>query len=254
MLLVDPKNPRAVAIAAELQALLGDAVLPRDLCIPVGGDGWMLTTMHERGPNPVYFGVNAGRLGFLLNDVGNGGPPLARVAEALRAGHWEEHHFPLLEMEALSLETDQPVIAGALNDVFVERISGRTALLEVKVGGTTVVEQLACDGLIVATALGSTAYSFSAGGVPSHPMAEALHVTPICAHAPRLSPFILPRQEVVEIEVIRENSRPVRAFSDGIDRGPVKRVTVRPGSRQVKLAFLPGHDFTATMIRKILKA
>ncbi|NOY24877.1 MAG: NAD(+)/NADH kinase, partial [Oligoflexia bacterium] len=142
----------------------------------------------------------------------------------------------------------------AINDVYVERTSGAMALLRLAVSGATVVDQLACDGVIVATALGSTAYSFSAGGVPSHPMAQALHVTPICAHAPRLSPFVLPRQTMVEIEVLRSEGRPVRAFTDGIEHGPVKRVRISPTAEQVHLAFLPQHDFTATLVRKILKA
>lgn len=255
MLHADPKNPRARHLCQLLAERLADAALPDNLCVTVGGDGWMLHALHERGAGYTYLGINAGRVGFLLNDVDEGDQgALDQLVACIRDGTYRVYSFPLLQAEAWGVDGGPPAVASAINDVFVERMSGAMAQLRVSVGGTTVVEQLSSDGIVVATALGSTAYSFSAGGVPSHPMAQALHVTPICAHTPRLSPFVLPREEVVEIEVINGDYRPVRAFTDGIEHGPVSRVRVSPTTKQVRLAFLPGHDFTATMIRKILQA
>lgn len=254
MIHADPRNPRARQLHRLLLERIDEAELPPGLCVVIGGDGWMLASIHELGPDRVFMGLNAGRLGFLLNDLeGDEALAMDRVVDCLRQGSQEVHHFPQIEVIAWPLRGD-PIRARAVNDVFVERVTGRTALLRVAVGGRTVVDQLACDGLVVATALGSTAYSFSAGGVPSHPQAPALHVTPICPHGPRLSPFLLPLSVEVEAEVLRPDSRPVRAFADGIEIGPVSRLCVRPMDLGVDLAFLPGHDFTATMIRKILKA
>lgn len=252
MIHADPKNPKAVEVASALEQGLGDRTLPQELVIAVGGDGWLLSSMHDLGADRVYMGVNAGRVGFLLNDLGPRGG-LGHILKALERARWVEHRFPLIELDAV-LESGERVQAPAVNDVFVERVTGRTALLRVSVDGSIVVEQLSCDGLIVATALGSTAYSFSAGGTPSHPLVPALHVTPICAHAPRLAPFVLPLDACVEVEVIRPASRPVRASTDGIGRGNVHAVQVRRTDRHVRMAFLPDHDFTATMIAKIIKA
>ncbi|MCB9778945.1 MAG: NAD(+)/NADH kinase [Alphaproteobacteria bacterium] len=252
MIHADPRNPKAVEVATALERALGDRTLPQELVIAVGGDGWLLSTMHDLGADRVYMGVNAGRVGFLLNDLGPRGG-IGHIQKALERRDWVEHRFPLIELDAV-LADGRRVTAPAVNDVFVERVTGRTALLRVSVDGSIVVEQLSCDGLIVATALGSTAYSFSAGGTPSHPLVPALHVTPICAHAPRLAPFVLPLDACVHVEVIRPGSRPVRASTDGMDRGHVQSVEVRRTHREVTLAFLPGHDFTATMIAKIIKA
>lgn len=255
MLHADPRNPRARELHQALSERLGDQDLPAHLVVAIGGDGWMLSTIHRLGPGYVYFGVNAGRLGFLLNGLGpDQDTGLDALADAILRGGYEVHSFPMLELEALPQGGGEPIRASAINDVFVERTSGHTALLRVRVEGTVVVEQLACDGLVVATALGSTAYSFSAGGVPSHPKVDAVHVTPICAHTPRLAPFLLPWGSAVELEVMRPESRPVRAFADGQELGPVVRAAIRPAAARIRLAYLAGHDLTATMIDKILKA
>lgn len=251
MLHIDRRNPRARTLGEALARRLGDAPLPADLHIVVGGDGWMLTSLRAHGPHGVFLGVNAGRVGFLLNDV-DGEEQLAALAGCIRQQAYAVHDFPLLEAE-VQLRRDRGTSrTRAVNDVFVERTDGSMALLRLRVDGALVVDELSCDGIIVATALGSTAYSFSAGGVPSHPRAQALHITPICPHGPRLSPFVLPGDSVVEIEVLRGEHRPVRAFSDGMALGEVERATVRPARDRVRLAFLPDHDFTATMVRKIL--
>jgi NAD+ kinase len=109
------------------------------------------------------------------------------------------------------------------------------------------------NGIIAATALGSTAYSFSAGASPCHPALRALQVTPICPHRPRLSPLTLPWGAVLDIDVLDPDRRPVRTVADGEDQGRVRSLRVGPDGRTVKLAFLEGHDFTRTLIAKVLK-
>lgn len=253
MLHVDRRNPRARELGEALADRLGSSPVPAGLHIVVGGDGWLLSTLRGHGPEGIFLGVNAGRVGFLLNDMDEDGS-IDRLALCVKNGLLDVYEFPLLQAEIELSRGRGSCQTRAVNDIFVERTDGSMALLRVRVNGAPVVDELACDGIIVATALGSTAYSFSAGGVPSHPMAQALHITPICAHAPRLSPFVLPRESVVEIEVLRGEHRPVRAFSDGMALGEVLRARVSPSESSVSLAFLPGHDFTATMVRKIIKA
>lgn len=251
MFRIDPQNPRAVALGEALGALLSPDELEPGLVVVVGGDGWMLSTVREGGPERTYLGLNAGHLGFLLNDV-RGPEALAAAAAALRERRYKAELFPRLSMDAEGADGSK-VQARAINDVYVERSSGHTAHLRLSIDGTQVVESMSCDGLIVATGLGSTAYSFSAGGAPSHPLVRALYVTPICPHSPRLSPFSLPAGSVVEVEVLEPEIRPARAVCDGVEQGRVRRLAVR-GADDVRLAFLEGHDFTGTLVRKILRA
>ncbi len=249
MLLVDTRNPSARAMHEAIAPHLDLAALPDDLHVIVGGDGWMLSCIHKHGPDPTYLGLNGGHLGFLHNDVKDP----AAVCGKIMDGAWRAWSFPRLAMTAWGPDGSE-VSGTAVNDIYVERMTGQTARIRLRIGGVMVVEQMVCDGLITATALGSTAYSFSAGGVPCHPLVPGIHVTPICPHAPRLSPFVLPLDEVVDVEILRHEHRPVRAVSDGIDHGPVVRMTVGTAPEPAKIAFLEGRHFTETMIRKVLKS
>ena len=108
------------------------------------------------------------------------------------------------------------------------------------------------DGLIVSTALGSTAYSFSAGGSPAHPRLRLLKITPICPHLPRLTPFDLPADALVEVEVLFSQRRPVRAVLDGRSTEAIKRVRIERSERTVELAYLSSHHFTGHLLNKIV--
>ena len=119
--------------------------------------------------------------------------------------------------------------------------------------GGGVVGRVVCVGGGVAPGLGSTAYSFSAGGVPCHPAGRAVQVTPIAPHAPRLSPVLLPHGVVVELDALALDRRPVRAVADGIELGPVAQLRVSAAEDDVRLAFFAGHTFTRSMLRKVLR-
>lgn len=250
MIRIDPQNPRAIALGRSLEALLCPDALAPDLTVVIGGDGWMLSCIREGGTDSIYLGLNAGHLGFLLNDVPTE-QALATAAEALLHRRYRPWIFPRLLMQAQRASGEE-VRAEAINDVYVERSSGHTAHLRLSIDGTRVVDSMSADGLIVATGLGSTAYSFSAGGAPSHPLVRALNITPICSHSPRLSPFSLPAEAFVEVEVLEPEIRPARAVCDGVDHGLITRLSVGRAS-DVRLAFLEGHDFTGTLVRKILR-
>ena len=250
MIRIDPDNPRAVELGAALDTLLDAAALPPDLTVVLGGDGWMLSCVREGGPGQTYLGLNAGHLGFLLNDVKG---DLAGAAEAVRAGRYTAWSFPRLQLTAWAPD-GASLQAVAVNDVYVERSTGHTMKLRLTIDGVPVVESLATDGLIVATALGSTAYSFSAGGVPCHPLVRAFQVTPICPHTPRLSSFSVPEEAEIEVLVLEPEQRPARVVSDGVDHGRIARMRVTRATPDVRLAFLAGHNMTGTLVRKILHA
>jgi len=246
---VDPKNERAMELHAELAPLVGDTLDGPDVCVVVGGDGWMLHSLAEVPGDPIFLGLNGGTLGFLLNDV----KQIAATAEALRERRWQAHAFPRLALTGTT-PTQETLKAQAVNDLYVERKSGQTAHLQVRVDGERVVNKLVCDGLIVSTALGSTAYNFSAGGVPSHPLVPAIQITPIAPHSPRLSPVLLPLGARITVKVLAPERRPVRAIADGLEVGEVVHMRVGRSPHDVRIAFLEGHRFTRALIRKVLKS
>ncbi len=249
MICVDPRNPRAAALADRLAGCIDLGALPADLALVLGGDGWMLQSIRDNGPELTYLGINAGRLGFLLNDPDDYPDLFQRIAQ----GRYRAHRFPRLQMQAWTQDGSVKQ-ADAVNDLYLERASGQTAHLALRVDGEEAVGRLVCDGLVVATALGSTAYSYSAGGVPCHPLVPSLHITPIAPHAPRLSPMVLPLDSVVEIVAHVPERRPVRAVCDGVEQGEVVRMRVARGPHDVRLAFVEGHAFTSTLVRKVLNA
>lgn len=247
MIVHDPRNPKAMRIAAALTHKAPAIASRQDLTVVVGGDGFMLHTVHAHGFDRQYLGLNAGTLGFLLNDAED----LDHVIEALSTDDWSVHAFPVLE--ATVKKGDGETATGyAINDVYLERSTGQTARITLSIDGHRVVEQLSADGLILATALGSTAYSFSAGGSPCVPSLPVMCVTPICPHKPRLSPFVLPYGARATCEVHSAERRPVRAVIDGRDVQDVRRVVVGPTEHQVRMAYLGGHDFTGQMTAKLL--
>ncbi len=238
--------PRARALDAALAGVDG----PDDLCLVLGGDGTMLRAIQRHGPDRAYLGVNCGHLGFLMNEFAGDTQEVARAVAALvHEGRWFAQPFPRLHMRARTAEAEFE--ATALNDVYVER-QYQTCHLRVTVDGVEVVRHMVADGIVAATPLGSTAYSFSAGGPAAHPLVRAIHLTAICPHIPKLAPLLLPPTSRIYVEVLDAEERPARAVADGIPFEDVRSVEIASSGDSVRLAFREGHDFTHTMIRKIL--
>ena len=95
--------------------------------------------------------------------------------------------------------------------MYVERQVGQTCHLRVTVDDVEVVGRMVCDGIVAATALGSTAYSFSAGGPAAHRCVRAIQLTAICPHTPRLAPLMLPPASRVRVEVLDRGASAARA-------------------------------------------
>ena len=142
----------------------------------------------------------------------------------------------------------------ALNDVYLTRMEGRTANLKVDIDGICIVEKLICDGIIVSSSLGSTAYSSSAGGSPSHPLLKAFHITPICPHSPRLRSFLVPLNSKIDIKAIDAHRRPTQAVTDGFSHGETHSLHVSSSPLDAQFIFLDSHNFTETMVRKVLRS
>jgi len=247
MLLIDPHNPKATQIHAQLSDLVDFSTLP--FHVVFGGDGWMLQCIRTHGHDTPFFGVNSGTLGFLLNSSAD----LHRIANCLNEQNWQIHNFPLLELSGTSLHGNQ-IHGYALNDIYVARTAGVAANLKVDIDGHNIVEKLICDGLITATSLGSTAYSASAGGAPAHPLLSGTHITPICPHTPRLRPFIIPSTAIVDVTVLHPKRRQCQVVGDGFSYGEVAELRVTHSKETAQIAFLADNNFTERMVRKILRA
>jgi len=225
-------RPEAQAARERLAARYG-SVDPAEaqVIVALGGDGFMLETLHtvmERR-TPV-FGMNRGSVGFLMNDFEEEGL-LERLADAGRAV------IHPLQMDAWT-EAGQKHSGLAINEVSLLRQTRQSAKLRIIVDGRVRLEELSCDGCMLATAAGSTAYNLSAHG-PIIPLdSRVLALTPISAFRPRRwRGALLPHQSKVCFEVIEPDKRPVSATADDLEIRRVARVEVRE-RRDIALTML----------------
>ena len=222
-------------------------VAPRDadFIVALGGDGFMLETLHssiDRGV-PIY-GMNCGTVGFLMNRYDP-----ERLAERLaRAERVVLHPLRMAAREADGSESQ----ALAINEVSLLRASRQASRLRISVDGILRIEELVCDGILVATPAGSTAYNLSAHG-PIVPIgANLLALTPISAFRPRLwRGALLPNTARVDIEVLDPAKRPVSATADFTEVRRVSRVSVyEDPSVRLRLLFDPEHNLEQRIIQE----
>ena len=209
-----------------------------ELIVALGGDGFMLQTLHTmlgtRRILPV-FGMNLGTVGFLMNEW----RPRrldARIAAA------KLFDVSPLKMEAVTLDGEH-VSLPAINEVSLLRETRQTAKLEVTVNGRIVLPELVCDGVLVATPAGSTAYNLSAHG-PILPLGSALlALTPISPFRPRRwRGAILPENATVMFRVLDAVKRPVSAVADQREVRDVATITIAIDRAQtLQLMFDPEH-------------
>jgi NAD+ kinase len=206
--------------------------------VALGGDGFMLQTLHhmlqEGNPKPV-FGMNRGTVGFLMNDWRiDCLPERIAGAKAIRVAP--------LEMRATTVSGETRSYA-AINEVSLLRETRQTAKIEIAVNGRVALPELACDGVLVATPAGSTAYNLSARGPILPLQAKMLALTPISPFRPRRwSGAILPDDTAVSFTILEAENRPVSAVADQIEVRDVARVEVRlDRERSLTLLFDPEH-------------
>lgn len=209
-----------------------------DVLVVVGGDGFLLHTLHEMLDwdrlRPCY-GLNLGTVGFLMNGAGGKRTIAERVARARRIA------VRPLEMH-VTTQDDREFCYYAINEVSLLRETRQTAKLEVKVNGKVRMEELAGDGVLVATPAGSTAYNLSANG-PILPLGcNMLALTPISPFRPRRwRGAILPDSAEVEFRVREPSKRPVAAVADQKEVRDVKDVRIIVArEKELTLLFDPG--------------
>ena len=216
-----------------------------DVIVALGGDGFMLHTLHGTMEldTPVY-GMNCGTIGFLMNEYRKDD-----LVERLAAA--EEEKINPLKMRAESADGSLHE-ALAINEVSLLRAGPQAAKLKISVNGRVRMPELVCDGALLSTPAGSTAYNYSAHG-PILPMgSEVLALTAMAAFRPRRwHGAILPKTAVVEFEILEADKRPVMADADSRSVRNVSRVRIwsEPAVGH-RILFDPGHGLEERLIRE----
>jgi len=221
MAFVAARTEPARAALAQLEALYQTKpATDADVIVALGGDGFMLQTIHRfmAQGTPIY-GMNRGSVGFLMNPFSTE-DLLGRVQRA------ECARLHPLRMVA-HLDSGAKVELQAMNEVSIFRQTRQAAKLRVFVDGVIRLEEMICDGVLVATPAGSTAYNLSAHG-PILPLdAGVLALTPISVFRPRRwRGALIPRPSKVRIEVLEAEKRPVSAVADSTEVREVVAVEV----------------------------
>jgi NAD+ kinase len=239
-------NPEAEEAHRRLAALYGEVPVEKaQVIVALGGDGLMLRTLHRFMGNAVpIYGMNRGSVGFLMNAYREDG--LAeRIAKATPAV------LNPLRMSALDLD-GQTHDGIAINEVSLLRERRQAAKLKISVDGVVRMPEMICDGVLVATPAGSSAYNLSAHG-PVIPIgAGLLALTPISPFRPRRwRGALLPHTATVLIEVLNAAERQVSASADFTEIRRVVRVTVREDHTiSATLLFDPEHALEERIIRE----
>ncbi|GIX35650.1 MAG: NAD kinase [Lysobacteraceae bacterium] len=230
--------PEAQAQKARYEARYGVCPLEEcDIIVALGGDGFMLRTLHRHHHrNKPFYGMKSGTVGFLMNQH-RPDDLVERIARAHPA------ILKPLEMEAIS-EAGTTTTALAFNEVSLLRQSKQAAKIRILLNGKPRLEELICDGVLVSTPAGSTAYNLSAHG-PILPLdSHTLALTPISPFRPRRwRGAILRADTVVVLEILDHYKRPVSATADSSEVRDVVEVRVKESrERTVTLLFDPEHN------------
>jgi NAD+ kinase len=216
-----------------------------DVVVAVGGVGFMLETLHRymNRKIPIY-GMNMGSVGFLMNDYREDGLT-ARIGAAE-----EVNLSPLMMIAKTASGTARRAVA--VNEVSLLRETYQAAKIRIAVDGVVRLDELICDGILLSTPAGSTAYNLSAHG-PILPLnAGVLALTPISAFRPRRwRGALLPQTARVHLEILEHQKRPVSAVADHTEVRDVRSVDIRQdASRTLQLLFDTEHDLEERILRE----
>jgi NAD+ kinase len=243
-------DPAAYRPAIELTESEGDAGADCELAVVVGGDGSILRAAEiTRSSGTAVLGVNLGHVGFLaeaeVEDVED-------VIDAIVARRWTAEERLTLDVRAFR-DGELVTHTFALNEASVEK-AARERMIEVIVEiDHRPLSRWGCDGVVLATPTGSTAYNFSAGGPIVWPSVEALLIVPISAHALFARPLVVAPDSLLAVEVIARTDGAGVLWCDGrraVDLPPGARIEVRRGDRPVRLARLHEAPFTDRLVAK----
>lgn len=227
-----------------------DLAASADVLLSFGGDGTLLHSAHEVGTRGIpILGVNIGRLGFLADiEVGQ----LQQTILRLERGEYRTEQRMVLAAEIHDEALRET--RWALNEFVVER-SGPSGMLSINIAADGIhLNEYWADGLIIATATGSTAYSLSVGGPIVAPGCDVIILTPIAPHSLTVRPIVLPGSSVVEARVV-DHQQPYVLAADGRSasfHAPGVRFVIRRAAHTVNLVKLPEQHYFQTIRSKLM--
>lgn len=247
-----PQDATGAAAPDAIRVLpLETCIAQADLFIAIGGDGTLLYAAGLVAEHDIpLLGINRGRLGF-LTDVSP--QDMAGSLDAVLAGHCEADRRPLLQARLVSPDGIEATKL-ALNDVVFNRLeTGRMLMFETRIDGRY-VNSHGGDGMVVATATGSTAYALSCGGPIVEPRLDVLVVAPISPHTLSDRPIIVPGSSRIDIRLDGPTSVSAQVTCDASMLGELKvggRLSIAPSGRAVTLLHPPGFDYYRLLRSKL---
>ena len=208
-----------------------------DIIIPIGGDGILLKSLHDFNElNKPFFGINYGSIGFLMNSESN--KDLKEVIKNSKSTDLKP-----LKMTAKD-ENNKIYDSIAYNEVSLMRQSHQASKFQIKINETTRMKELICDGVLVSTSAGSTAYNLSAHGSILPLDSKLLALTPISAFRPRRwRGALLSEKNIIEIKVINSKDRKVSVTADNIEFRNIKEVSIQSSQdKNCKILFDNNHS------------
>ena len=219
-----------------------------DVLIVFGGDGFMLQAIKDYMDKKIpFFGINYGSIGFLMNSVADG-DLINRLDQA------QSVQLSPLVMTAYDKD-DSFHTAKAINEVALLRQTHQAAKIQVSIDNQVRLEELICDGILLATPSGSTAYNLSAHGPILSIESNDLALTPISAFRPRRwKGAILNNKSEVKLDILESEKRPVSATADSLEVRNVKSITIRQDtSSKIVLLYDSNHSFEERILNEQFK-
>jgi NAD kinase len=238
----DDRNPRAVELAQRYARYESNRP---NMILVIGGDGTMLKAIREHWRRRLPFvGLNAGHLGFLMN---------ASLPDALEGLELISQSLPLLRVDVRYPDGSQTMNL-AYGDAWIERAEGQAAWLQVRVNGEVQLEKVVGDGMLIATAAGSSAYARAMGAVPVPLDSPSLILAGSNIFQPRFwRPMNLPSSSQITLTSLDTlGKRPLRAFIDGQPLGVVQELSAKQSlTASVELAFTKEYDPSTKLLKSL---
>ena len=239
---MDEVVPHLEAQGIEVYSQIGIAVEyvrpepETDMFLVLGGDGTMIhfagRLSHLEIP---FFGLNYGNVGFMMNSPRG---DLARHARNIAKGHFIQWEFPVLVVRATDLRGNLHEGVG-LNDIYLQRMTPQSCKVNITlVRYPLKINPVLCDGVIVSTPLGSTAYSYNVTGTMTAINAPVISLTPVAAaRSCPVSSIILPEDTTIQFDILEPEKRQVQVVSDGMSHGGLVHAELSVSDARVRLCF-----------------